>query len=229
MQHDSTAATHQVIAQPGVEIASLQRQPIKPTPHRSLGSARSHEPVSRGRLRRSRFPTGDNRAAASERGRIAASAATMPDDMHQGQIAKPQADFGHDDAHLRQRGERQGAFDVGLHPAGERGKHGRQQSHRDHRPALQPDRLATESGPSAAAKTPPDGPTARRKTRRSTAWGLPWPRQPAGKRHQRRFARRRQQQAASRPPGPDARVIEALPSGHGWLPSSLSKSPSPGR
>ena len=33
-------------------------------------------------------------------------------------------DFGDDDADLRQRGERQGAFDVGLHAAGKGGEQG---------------------------------------------------------------------------------------------------------
>ena len=61
--------------------------------------------------------------------------AGVAEDVDQGDVTEPQADLGHDDPDLGQRGERQGRLDVGLHAAGEvREDGGRQAQSDDHAP-----------------------------------------------------------------------------------------------
>jgi hypothetical protein len=48
-------------------------------------------------------------------------------------VTQSQADLRDNDAHLRERGKRQGALDVALHAGSERGKQGGGQADSDHR------------------------------------------------------------------------------------------------
>ena len=103
---------NKVLVDQGIQESALEREPVQPHPH-PIG----HPPVRkfpgpRADAFRWRFPASGSRAAASGAHQLQRAQASVADDVHQGHVAQSQADLGGDDAHLRQRGERQRTFHV---------------------------------------------------------------------------------------------------------------------